>query len=176
MVLKTLSYMYTVYSHRILRTDSQFSIQTSAHTHTHPSGGPSSVCANKLPFSSPPASLSLLQSPSVSSDRRSRTPPQWTALRERERGSEKGWEREREMEMEKAWTLHSSLFSQAQENEFLTRYKRAFLSTPSPLSFSCLPFAALFSPFSPSPTFSSSSPYNVPSFFAFLSSKEILFC
>lgn len=100
MVLTTLSYMYTVYSHRILRTDTQFSIQTSAHTHTHPSGGPSSVCANKLSFSSPrlafspPVSLSLKWS-------QESTPPQCTALRERERERKGLRERKRE-----SWRRH----------------------------------------------------------------------
>lgn len=142
-----------------------FTVPDTVYKHTHiPVVGPApDALTSSLLLPSPP-----LQSSSVSSDRRSRTPPQWTAPRERE--EEKRGEMEREKELEKAWTLHSPHSLQpCQENEFLTQHKRAFLSAS--LSSIFLPSAFLCSAFSSL----SLLPPNFPSFFLSLSLKERYF-
>lgn len=97
---------HRMYSHikqhilHTLHTDPHFYTETRPHTHI-PAVGPAPNALTSSLY--PPSLLLLLQSLSVSSDRRRRTPPR-TALQEREgeKRAEIERERERETELEKA--------------------------------------------------------------------------
>lgn len=152
---------HCMYSHikqhilHTLHTDPHFYTETRPHTHIPVvSPAPNALTSSLYP----PSLLLLLQSLSVSSDRRRRTPPR-TALQEREgeKRAEIERERERETELEKAWTLYSFQPCTRKWVSDSTQ-KRLFICLLCPLSFSHLPFSALLSPFSPSPALSLLSP------------------
>lgn len=81
-------------------------------------------------------------------------------------------ERERVRAGEGTNTLLSPLFSATHKKMSFWLYTKEPFYPPPPLSFSCLPFSAVFSFFSLTSLFPSFSPYNFSFFFAFLSLKE----